>query len=752
MNEFRFFPKATLLLLVTVFFLPWLCPAQNRMAFVVGTDRYDNLPEVAQLNVAVKDARLLSETLKGLKPAFDVTLVTDGKRSQIGRELLDFMAKAKGAECVLFYFAGHGIEYHGANYLLASDTDLDFGNAPVQESKRILEGKAIHLEKVIEMLYKTDSNITVAILDACRNNPLEGTSAAITGLTEGTIQFPDAEKGGEELVKKIGHVTAPSGMIISYAADVGQSANDGLFTGILSKNMKIPGRSLMEVFAATRMDVRKESEILSAQGKGVTHEPAEYCKLDLEGLQFSFLPMDRPATVKPVTKTKQESVSSAPPEKAPGFLGKLAASLEKKGREALNSATQIKLKPEETEEAYNALRGKASLGRSSRPENREFGGIKMNWCPPTGEAGFTIGSPPEEKERNDDEEQRNVVLTRGFWLARTECTIREWHLNGGRLSDRDKRESADWPVDSEDFEDVLEYFVSKNSSEKLPPGWKWSLPNEAQWEYACRAGGTEAFGTRDTISNRSENFRSSNETNLIPRIYDVASRSGNPWLFYDMHGNVQEWCLDWYSKSPKGLIDPVGPGYGDVHVIRGGKYTDYMKDCRSAVRAPRHANQRAGFRQAIVFSPDELENLKKAENEKEFIDLTTGTIYGVGIGDDLKTVREALVTHGVLNDEKRSGKLTTLFAKSCIFRFRDSRFCTEIWTGRNQISLSNGLQVGSEISLFDEKFGQPVVTEYPKTNPKILERRYRAGLLHVNVVANREAPDKALQLAIRPIR
>lgn len=748
--KLRIVSRSLLLFSLIAFCLPSICPAQKRMAFIVGTDSYEKLPESAQLNVAVKDAQLLSDTLKGLEPSFDVTLMTDGKRTEIGNGLLEFMAKAKGAECVLFYFAGHGIEFHGANYLLASDTDLDFGRASVLESKRILEGKAIHLEKVIEMLSKTDAHITVAILDACRNNPLEGTSASISGLTDGTTLNPNATGNGAP-VKRIGHVTAPSGMIISYAADVGQSANDGLFTGILAKNMKVPGRSLMEVFAATRMDVRQESEALAAQNRGVPHEPAEYCKLDLGGLQFSFLPVDRPATEKPaITAIKEKATISDPPNKETGFLGNLVASLEKKGKEALNSALAINLSPEETEAAYNALRGTPSLRNSGRTESRELGGITMLWCPPTDEVGFTMGSPPEEEGRNDDEDQRNVVLTRGFWLAATECTLREWHQNGGDLSDRGKRESPNWPVNNEKFDDVQEYFDTKANSEKLPPGWIWSLPTEAQWEYACRAGGSKVFGTRDSISNRTENFRASNETNLIPRLYEVSSRLGNSWGFYDMHGNVQEWCLDWYSKNPRGLIDPTGPAFGDVHVIRGGKFNDYLKDCRAATRAPRHTNQTAGFRQAIVFSVDELERLKKADNEKEYIDLTTGTIYGVGIGDDVKTIRETLEKQGLLNREARKGKSTILFAEYCIFHFHNGPYCNEIWTGRNKVTLSNGLQVGNRIDSFTEKLGRHLQTN-SHPNPKFQIYRYRAGLLQVGAFVNRENPYEVVQLNIRPI-
>jgi len=743
--------RSLLLFSLIAFFLPSICPAQKRMAFIVGTDSYEKLPESAQLNVAVKDAQLLSETLKGLEPAFDVTLMTDGKRSEIGKGLLEFMAKAKGAECVLFYFAGHGIEFHGANYLLASDTDLDFGRASVLESKRILEGKAIHLEKVVEMLSKTDAHITVAILDACRNNPLEGTSASISGLTDETVLNPNAT-GNSAPVKRIGHVTAPSGMIISYAADVGQSANDGLFTGVLAKNMKVPGRSLMEVFAATRMDVRQKSESLAAQNRGVPHEPAEYCKLDLGGLQFSFLPVDRPATEKPaITAIKEKSTTPNPPKKETGFLGNLVASLEKKGKEALNSALATNLSTEETEAAYNALRGTPSLGNYGRTENRELGGVTMLWCPPTDEAGFLMGSAPEEEGRNDDEEQRNVVLTRGFWLAATECTLREWHKNGGNLSDREKRESPNWPINGENFEDVQEYFATKANSEKLPPGWIWSLPTEAQWEYACRAGGSEAFGKRKSISNRTENFRASNETNLIPRLYEVSSRLGNSWGFYDMHGNVQEWCLDWYSKTPKGLIDPTGPAFGDVHVIRGGKFNDYLKDCRAATRAPRHTNQTAGFRQAIVFSVDELERLKKADKEKEFIDLASGRIFGVGIGDNIKTVRDTLVEQDVLTDEKRDGKITSLLTKTCILRSHNSPVCNEIWTGNDKITLSNGLKVGDEIDDFIEKMGPPYSTTYPSHIPKSIQKSFRAGLLRVIVTVDKANPKIAKQLSIRPV-
>ena len=260
--------------------------AADRVALVIGVDEYKNLPPEAQLRVAASDATLMAQTLESLNPPFDVTLLTNVSQDNAERALDTFVGKAEGAECALVYFAGHGIEFHGENYLLVSDTNISAKpDEGVRRVKDRLYYESLSLHKLMEDLNETGANLQLVILDACRDNPLE-------------IEAPNGTRSIMGSQGGLGRVNAPSGMLISYSADAGQQANDGLFTSILAAQLKTPGSTLMEVFAQTRLEVRKQATVLQAEGKGVLHEPAEYSKLEPSALRFSFVKGDgnpRPA-------------------------------------------------------------------------------------------------------------------------------------------------------------------------------------------------------------------------------------------------------------------------------------------------------------------------------------------------------------------------------------------------------------------------------------------------------------------------
>lgn len=254
-----------------------LCAA-DRVALVIGVDQYQELPAPAQLQVAVRDASLIANTLKSLPAPFSVSLLTNPNRESISLAFDSFIEEASNAECAVVYFAGHGIEFHGENYLLVKDTKFDArADETVRRVKERLYFDSLPMQKVLDDLDETGAKLKLVILDACRDNPIE-----IEG-PNGTRSLAGSKSG-------LGRVTAPSGMLISYSADAGEQANDGLFTEILSRHIQMPGKSIMEVFAMTRAEVRKQAGALAAEGRGVLHEPAEYSKLDPSALSFSFWP------------------------------------------------------------------------------------------------------------------------------------------------------------------------------------------------------------------------------------------------------------------------------------------------------------------------------------------------------------------------------------------------------------------------------------------------------------------------------
>ncbi|WP_367155151.1 formylglycine-generating enzyme family protein [Methylomonas sp. HYX-M1] len=185
---------------------------------------------------------------------------------------------------------------------------------------------------------------------------------------------------------------------------------------------------------------------------------------------------------------------------------------------------------------------------------------------------FLMGSPPGEAGRDDDEQQHQVTLSQGFWLADTACSQALWQaVMGGNTS---QFKGKDRPVDSVSWNDVQTFLTKLNG---LQPELQLCLPSEAQWEYACRAGTATAYSFGEAI--RTEQVNCSGR-NTLP----VKSLPPNAWGLYQMHGNVWEWCRDGYAAYPQGPVtDPVGPE-ADSRVLRGGSWNVFAWFCRSAVR------------------------------------------------------------------------------------------------------------------------------------------------------------------------
>lgn len=251
-------------------------------------------------------------------------------------------------------------------------------------------------------------------------------------------------------------------------------------------------------------------------------------------------------------------------------------------------------------------------------EEREVVSMKLCWCP----AGkFTMGSPPNEPERRPDEDQVEVTLTSGFWMAKYEATQGQWKRIIGELPGEltaEFPEGDDYPVGNVNFAEA-EAFCKKltelgHKSGELPKEWEFRLPTEAQWEYACRAGTTTATSFGDKLSSKQANFKGKpyNGAELGPSLGQVAkvgSYPANAWGLHDMHGNTYEWCRDWYHAKLPGGVDPdlsakKGTPNRDgtySRVRRSGAWGDDGWACRSANRLryePERRYDHIGFRVA----------------------------------------------------------------------------------------------------------------------------------------------------------
>jgi formylglycine-generating enzyme required for sulfatase activity len=224
-----------------------------------------------------------------------------------------------------------------------------------------------------------------------------------------------------------------------------------------------------------------------------------------------------------------------------------------------------------------------------------------------------MGSPTSETGRGVDETQHQVTLTHGFYLGKYEVTQAQYESvmtgNSEGLNAKPSRwpNNIDRPVEMVSWNDAQVFLSLLNDMEenagRLPAGWKYVLPTEAQWEYACRAGTTTAYSWGNDINSSRANFILSG----FSQTRDVGLYDANPWGFFDMHGNVYEWVYDWHAVyASSSQVNPEGPASGSYRVVRGGCWYGGGMEMRSANRHPFIPSEpslhaRLGFR--VAFQP-----------------------------------------------------------------------------------------------------------------------------------------------------
>lgn len=252
---------------------------------------------------------------------------------------------------------------------------------------------------------------------------------------------------------------------------------------------------------------------------------------------------------------------------------------------------------------------------------------------PTSTSAFMMGSPEDELGRQTDETQHAVTLSQGFYVGVFEITQKQWERVKGswpsyfsNTTYRDARPveqvtynmirgsstGSGWPVNnSVDASSFLGLLRAKT-------GLAFDLPTESQWEFACRAGTGTALNSGYDLTSSTGNDARMNEvgrywhnggsgytqdgdTSVATAM--ACSYLPNAWGLYDMHGNVWEWCLDWYGAYPGTVTDPKGATSGSNRVLRGGSWVNQGYRCRSAYRnysaAPGNVSFNIGLRVAL---------------------------------------------------------------------------------------------------------------------------------------------------------
>jgi formylglycine-generating enzyme required for sulfatase activity len=230
---------------------------------------------------------------------------------------------------------------------------------------------------------------------------------------------------------------------------------------------------------------------------------------------------------------------------------------------------------------------------------------------------FTMGSPVNEAERGNNEVQHQVTVN-GFYMGKYEVTQKEWREVMGNNPSRFQGDNL--PVEQVSWYNAVEYCNERSQREGLTPAYtingtnvRWDrnangyrLPTEAEWEYACRAGTSGPFSTGNNITTSQANYDGNKPYNnnakgsYREKTVNVGSFGSNAWGLYDMHGNVWEWCWDWYGDYPSGTqTNPADTSTGTDRVFRGGSWSNYARYLRSAHRvsyAPTYRNGYLGFR------------------------------------------------------------------------------------------------------------------------------------------------------------
>jgi formylglycine-generating enzyme len=242
---------------------------------------------------------------------------------------------------------------------------------------------------------------------------------------------------------------------------------------------------------------------------------------------------------------------------------------------------------------------------------KSLANLELIWAP----AGrFRMGTPRTEPERRPGEDQVDVTLTKGFWIGKFAVTQAQWRsVMGSMPGELSAGAGDDYPIynmnhfEAEDF--CIRLTARERATARLPVGWAFRLPTEAQWEYAGRAGTTTATSFGDRLSSYQANFRGNKPYNGAPlgpalgRTAPVGSYPPNPWGLYEVHGNVFEWCRDWFHDRLLGGADP------DLHDAaataapnrtqslsrsrRGGCWADEGWPCRSGFRLRFEPERRA---------------------------------------------------------------------------------------------------------------------------------------------------------------
>ncbi len=550
--------------------------SERRTALVIGNGAYTNAPP---LKNPPNDATLVATTLKNL--GFEVTVATNRSQREMKQMIREFGQKLRaGGGVGLFYFAGHGVQAKGRNYLVPIDAEI--------QTEVDLEDVAVDVNYILSMMDDAQNALNIVILDACRNNPF-------------VRSFRSAQDG-------LAQVKAPTGTLIAYATSPDSTAADGGGTNSpyseeLTRQMEASGVLLETMFRRVTEQVSfrtggRQEPWYSNNAKGEF-----FFKLSTtSGSTNSNLSDPQAAKIDAVTVEREywETIRSSNDtqdykdylKSYPNGSYAVVASARIKQLETAKAAQAPNSQPTNTQPTNsggnpaNESKGAVYTGASKSFKSQQ--GIEMVYIP----AGrLKMGSA---NGSSDEKPVHEVTISHAFYIGRYEVTQEQWQVVMGGNPSYFKNCGSNCPVERVSWNDVQDFINKLNEAND---GYTYRLPTEAEWEYACRGTTAEYYSYRnvDDIGWHTNNSEG--------KTHAVGGKQPNPFGLYDMLGNVSEWCQDWYeglyyTHSP--ATDPQGPSSGQYRISRGGSWNITAGGLRSAFRYnhyyPDYRHSSVGFR------------------------------------------------------------------------------------------------------------------------------------------------------------
>ena len=580
--------------------------SERRVALVIGNSAYEDSP----LANPVNDARLMAETLRGL--GFEVIERTDADQKEMKLAIFELgdRLEAAGKDAVgLFFYAGHGVQVDGQNYLIPL-------NAQISRERHVAI-EAVGASWVLGQMEFAGNRVNFVILDACRNNPLT--------------------RGFRSQLRGLARMDAPTGSLVAYSTGPGDVAVDGdgtnsPYTLALSQVMQTPGLPAEKVFKLVRDAVREETKGEQTPWEESSMTGADfYFKIDASvtvGTTETTTPSasDTEATERLFWETIKDKTDSASFEVylAEYPNGRFAALARLRVKQLKEAQTAAVVPPPTPTPSTGAIEPAVGVYPKSYNPGDTFKDCDV--CPemvviPAG--SLMMGSPQHEKDRDEDEGPVHRVQVPSFALGKYEVTRGQFaafardtgYSAGGDCyvdkggGDFGKLSSKNWrdpnfsqtdrdPVVCVNWHDAKAYVEWLGRA----TGMSYRLPSESEWEFAGRAGTTEAryWGNDPDAACKSANVH--DRTSKSMNRYDwphhictdghahtapVGSFRSNGFGLYDVLGNVWEWVEDCWNDSYSGAPSDGSAwsrGECEMRVLRGGSWSIGPGLVRSAYR------------------------------------------------------------------------------------------------------------------------------------------------------------------------